>query len=220
VNVQTWKELLMKIAHAAGYATVLLLGVSGSAQALPGTGTVDSGDIKNGQVKTVDLAGNAVTSGKVAPNAITGADVAEGTLGTVPNAAKVAGATISRFVRVTPSGAQVAPTKAAAAGGLEIWVGCDQDDFDPIDYYAWIVLKSSKNDAYVTITAASQTSSQVTEVSDLDPGEEVVITLGSLTAGTADVVYSTPQGSVASASLGWRGVATTGCLSHGLVTGG
>lgn len=58
-------------------AAVLLL-VPSSAEALPGTGTVDSGDIKNGQVKNVDLAKNAVTSAKIKDGTVTTADVANG----------------------------------------------------------------------------------------------------------------------------------------------
>lgn len=65
----------------------LFLAVGGAtAIALPGTNTVDSGDIKNGQVKTKDLKGNSVSSGKVKPDTLTGADIQEGSLSTVPSA--------------------------------------------------------------------------------------------------------------------------------------
>jgi hypothetical protein len=39
----------------------LIAALSGTAVALPGSNTVDSGDIKNGQVKRVDIATGAVT---------------------------------------------------------------------------------------------------------------------------------------------------------------
>jgi hypothetical protein len=74
----------------------LLAALSGTAVALPGKNSVDSGDIKNKQVKGKDLANNAVTSGKVKNNSLTGADVRddsltgadvnEGSLGQVPSA--------------------------------------------------------------------------------------------------------------------------------------
>jgi hypothetical protein len=74
----------------------LLAALSGTAVALPGTNTVDSGDIKNGQVKNKDIRKNAVTGKKVKNsslggadvknNSLTGADVNESTLGQVPSA--------------------------------------------------------------------------------------------------------------------------------------
>jgi hypothetical protein len=75
----------------------LLAGLSGTAVALPGANTVDSGDIRNGAVKGKDLRRNAVTSPKIKNSAVassdvrndglTGTDINEGTLGQVPSAA-------------------------------------------------------------------------------------------------------------------------------------
>jgi hypothetical protein len=74
----------------------LLAALSGTAVALPGKNSVDSGDIKNKQVKGKDLANNAVTGKKIKNGSITGADVKddsltgadinESTLGQVPSA--------------------------------------------------------------------------------------------------------------------------------------
>lgn len=74
----------------------LLAALSGTAVALPGKNTVDSGDIKKGAVKASDIAKNAVNSNKVKNGSITGTDVKddsltgtdiqESSLGTVPNA--------------------------------------------------------------------------------------------------------------------------------------
>jgi hypothetical protein len=74
----------------------LLAALSGTAIALPGTNTVDSGDIVNGQVKGKDIRNNAVTGKKVkngaiksadvGDNSLTGTDINEGTLGQVPSA--------------------------------------------------------------------------------------------------------------------------------------
>ena len=86
----------------------LLVALSGTAVALPGRNTVDSGDIKNQVIRSLDLRGNAVTGAKVRRNSLTGADVRnlgggdvnadsltgedinEGTLGQVPQAATAA----------------------------------------------------------------------------------------------------------------------------------
>src|SRR4051794_9321112 len=76
----------------------LLAALSGTAVALPGKNSVDSGDIKNGQVKGKDIAKNAVTGKKVKNSSLTGADVKddsltgadinESSLGQVPSAAQ------------------------------------------------------------------------------------------------------------------------------------
>ena len=74
----------------------LLAALSGTAVALPGTNSVDSGDLKNNAVKTKDIKNNDVrskdvrnsslTGGDVKNDALTGSDVNEGTLGQVPSA--------------------------------------------------------------------------------------------------------------------------------------
>jgi hypothetical protein len=84
----------------------LLAALSGTAIALPGKNTVDSGDLKKNAVKASDIAKNAVTGPKidngavtgpkirngavngrkVQDNSLTGADINESTLGQVPSA--------------------------------------------------------------------------------------------------------------------------------------
>jgi hypothetical protein len=74
----------------------LLAALSGTAIALPGKNTVDSGDLKKNAVKASDIARNAVTGpkirngavngAKVQDNSLTGADINESTLGQVPSA--------------------------------------------------------------------------------------------------------------------------------------
>ena len=64
----------------------LLAALSGSAIALPGKNSVDSGDLKRGAVKKADIAKNAVNAQKVKNNSLRGADVLESSLGTVPTA--------------------------------------------------------------------------------------------------------------------------------------
>jgi hypothetical protein len=74
----------------------LLAALSGTAVALPGKNTVDSGDLKKNAVKAADIARNAVTTPKLRTGAVnaqkvrndslTGADINESTLGQVPSA--------------------------------------------------------------------------------------------------------------------------------------
>src|SRR5688572_3902654 len=74
----------------------LLAALSGTAVALPGKNTVDSGDIKNNSVRSNDLRNNNVATKDVKNNnlrsidirnnSLTGADVNEGSLGQVPSA--------------------------------------------------------------------------------------------------------------------------------------
>jgi hypothetical protein len=64
------------LGHAIGYATVACLCIAGTAQALPGENTVDSGDIIDGEVRRPDIAAASVTSGKVLDESLTYADIA------------------------------------------------------------------------------------------------------------------------------------------------
>jgi hypothetical protein len=64
---------------AVGFVA-LLAALSGTAVALPGVNLIDSGDIKNGQVKRTDIGKNAVNGAKVANSALTGADVKDESL--------------------------------------------------------------------------------------------------------------------------------------------
>jgi hypothetical protein len=70
--------------NVVGYVALFLVVAGGAASALPGRNTIDSGDIKRGQVKTSDLATGAVGSAKVADDALTGADVDESSLSLPP----------------------------------------------------------------------------------------------------------------------------------------
>jgi hypothetical protein len=99
--------------NVVGYVAIFLFAVAGTASALPGRNTVDSGDIKNKQVKRADIAPNAVNGSRVANGAIGGADVNEGSLGQVPRAASAAalgGTPAAEVVRTDPAiGPHVTP---------------------------------------------------------------------------------------------------------------
>ena len=92
----------------------LLAALSGTAVALPGKNTVDSGDIKKGNVKNSDLGRNAVTSGKVKNNTLTGSDINESKLGKVPSATSAdTAATAANAANA------VNANRAASAGGVD-----------------------------------------------------------------------------------------------------
>ena len=63
----------------------LFVAISGTAMALPGTNSVNSGDIINRQVKTQDLHGDAVNTGKIADQQVRRADLRD----SVVNSSKV-----------------------------------------------------------------------------------------------------------------------------------
>jgi hypothetical protein len=121
--------------NVVGYVA-LFFALSASAYALPGTNSVDTGDIVNGQVKspdigvgqvgTSDLASNSVNSVKVASNSLTGADVANGGISTIDLAdgsigsAKVADNAVgtSEVANNSLTGGDVDESTLAGVGGV------------------------------------------------------------------------------------------------------
>jgi hypothetical protein len=71
----------------------LIAAMSGTAVALPGKNSVDSGDLKNGAVKNADIGKNAVTGSRVKNNSLKGADIVESSLGKVRSAGTADSAT-------------------------------------------------------------------------------------------------------------------------------
>lgn len=207
--------------HLFGYVAVLVLVGAGSAQALSGTGTVDSGDIKNGQVKRIDIAANAINSTKVANNSLTGADINEGSLAKVPNADKVDGLNTGKFTRTYTAAGTTARTLVASVGGLQVWAGCLEDS-DPIDHYADIRVRSTVAGAKLTSSRTIGTSAQTSYTSNFGVGVEHLLG-GTLITGHADLLFSTPAGAVVEAHIDWAGLAEAGsntCVMHGTLFGG
>ena len=98
---------------AAALAFIALVAaLSGSAIALPGTGSVDSGDVKNNAIRTKDIRNNDVRSKDVRNNTLTGNDVNESKLGKVPSAGNADNA-------ATAANA-VNASNSAAVGGYRI----------------------------------------------------------------------------------------------------
>jgi|RhiMetStandDraft_4_1073278.scaffolds.fasta_scaffold71431_2 hypothetical protein len=65
--------------HVIAYLA-LFFALTGTAMALPGTNSVDSGDIINGQVKSVDIANEKVNTGDLQDNQVRSSDVRDDTL--------------------------------------------------------------------------------------------------------------------------------------------
>lgn len=65
--------------NAVGLLALFIV-LGGTAVALPGKNRIDSGDIKQGQVRTLDLHRDAVTKSKLHANAVTGAKVRDDSL--------------------------------------------------------------------------------------------------------------------------------------------
>lgn len=78
--------------NIVGYIALFSFGMGGTAFAVEAN-SVTSKHIKNGQVKTADLAGGAVTAARIGANQVTGAQIDESTLGEVPSAFEAASAT-------------------------------------------------------------------------------------------------------------------------------
>jgi hypothetical protein len=154
----------------------LLVALSGTAVALPGKNSVDSGDIKNKQVKSKDLANNAVTGKKVKNSAIrsadvgndslTGADINEGTLSQVPSAnsattAERAGDLAGRKMdfRVPPG---TAATQVLNIGGFILTATCDADG------NLSVVATTTVNDAFFVSRSLNQTGAADNVFTDTD----------------------------------------------------
>ena len=107
--------------------TALFLVLGGSAVALNGKNSVDSGDIKNGQISTADIRNSGVRGTDVRPNTLTGTDINESTLGKVASAetadsAKTAD-TATSAGRATSAGTATTAgtaTSASTVGGLRM----------------------------------------------------------------------------------------------------
>jgi hypothetical protein len=108
----------------------LLAALSGTAAALPGASTVDSGDIKNNAVRSTDIRNNNVSSKDVRNDSLTGLDIDESTLGQVPSANSANSAnnantatnatTAATANSVAPDGVNTAAIQANAVTGEKI----------------------------------------------------------------------------------------------------
>jgi hypothetical protein len=101
-------------ANAVGYVACFLA-LSGTAAALPGTNTVDSGDIINREVRTVDLSPGAVTASRLADAAVTGPKVLDDALtgADIDESSLVAGGDVAGSLTGLELGANTVGTQEA-----------------------------------------------------------------------------------------------------------
>ena len=163
------RMLKRKPSAAMGVAFVALIAaLSGTAVALPGTNTVDSGDIKNNSVRSKDLRNNdvrgkdirtgSVGSSDVRNDSLTGADIVESSLGKVPRAATADSATTA--------------TNATTAGNAANLGGEPAGDY--------------LNDIrMVTESSASDSTSPKTVAANCGGGEQIVGGGANIEGGTA-----------------------------------
>ena len=114
----------------------LLAALSGTAIALPGTNSVDSGDIvnntvrgkdiRNGTVGGKDVKNGSVKSADVGDNSLTGTDIDESTLGQVPSANSANTANSANSANTANSA-----NSATNAGNADKLDGQDSSDFVP-----------------------------------------------------------------------------------------
>jgi hypothetical protein len=142
-------RLRSRITYANVVATLaLFIAVGGgTAFAVVAANQVNSASIINGQVKNADLGANSVGSSKVGKNSLTSADINEGTLGRVPDSAKLGGRTAAALLTTggQSSGGSCDPTTTnfVACGQVSVgssvisdflvvaggsWYGGDQSD--------------------------------------------------------------------------------------------
>jgi len=179
----------------------LLAAVGGSAVALPGKNTVDSGDLKKGAVKRADIAKNAVNGKKIAKNSITGREVKEGTLGKVKRAqsanvaGSVGGVTFRPFRYVSEGTGD--PTPILDFGGLTITASCS---FDVLSLTAGSNVADAELGGY-TVEASpdagdpSERPQNLAYDNDFDPGDTVNLVPDDEDEEVGELRYSKPDGS-------------------------
>jgi hypothetical protein len=209
----------------------LIAALSGTAIALPGKNTVDSGDIKKGAVKGKDIGKNAVSGSKVKGNSLTGSDIKglsgsdvtddslgggdvnEASLAKVPSAASADSAASAGNANAV-DGQSIAkifykaepvtgPTTVFSGGGLTIEASCAAGQ------EIAIVARSSKNDSsiysYVTGDTGAAPEDPVqddTEGGGFEAGDTFDLLVGE--DGNVSYIefeFESPDGSVASGTI-------------------
>lgn len=162
--------------------TALFVALGGSAIALKGKNSVDSGDIKNGNVKGKDLANDAVDTPDIKGDAVKGAQIAAGAVGSAqigdgsiavgdlaPAAQPDKDLDLLRGQRVEvddPPGAPPTTTTLLASGPFAVTATC-QDDGGSVQIRFHL---SSAEHGWVNTSSASP--------DDFDAGETVQLTGG------------------------------------------
>jgi hypothetical protein len=173
----------------------LVAALGGTAVALPGRNTVDSGDIKKGGVKRTDIARNAVTGRKVKNESITGSDVREKSLRQVPSAGvagSVGGVTFRPFRYVNDGTGPATPI--LDFGGLTIDASCN---LDVLTLTAGSKVADAELGSYsVEADEAGDPTGPQNEAydGDFDPGDSVDLVPDDEDEEVGSLRYSKPDG--------------------------
>ena len=216
----------------------LLAALSGTAIALPGTNSVDSGDIKNGQVKGKDIGKNAVTGKKVKngsltgadvrDNSLTGADVNESTLGQVPsaNSANTANSATSAGNASTVGGNAVRVFSLLGASPQSERVVLDLDGLQLSASCAGgsVTITARTTTADSEISAFSHDASSATEAEDFDddfnPGDVFVLPSATSTDEIGQGRFTGGNGKFVDFTYNVEdSIGTNDCVMHGFATG-
>jgi hypothetical protein len=130
----------------------LLAALSGTAVALPGRNTVDSGDIKRGAVKNADIGRGAVTGSKIRNGTITNPKLRNGTL----TGAKLANDTVTGE-KVNESSLGTVP-RAESAGTASTANNANAVNGHPANGIARVASASDDDDALVGVNGAALTT--------------------------------------------------------------
>ena len=95
----------------------LFVALSATAVALPGTGTVNSGDIKNNTIRGKDVRNGTLTGKDVKNDRLTGKDLDESTLGKVPAAVLADAAAAAKHATTAGSATTATTAKSATQAG-------------------------------------------------------------------------------------------------------
>jgi hypothetical protein len=198
-----------KTAYVAGYVVLALIAVAGSAQAIPNN-SVNSKDIVNGSVRSVDLRDNGVT----------GRDVNESTLAMVPSAASVAGKVIKTF-RKKVTVTETASHELFRVGPVFLAGQCDLAGAPPTG--RMYIRNTGAGGAtvignYLVTHTVALNAFQTSALTSVAPGLLVLESPVPAAQGTA--TFSSPSGAVYTITASVLVEPGQSCLYSGTVTGG
>jgi hypothetical protein len=141
-------------------ALVVAMTGTGYAAATVAKNSVGTDQIINGSIRTEDLHDNAVTGGKTKNDTLTGKDIREGSLKTVPNAAKVGSQTVIKisYHRVAPTDVQTIYSQ----GGLTLDAQC----YGPGNIA--LTASNSKNNAALVVYGVNDDGTPVVRETDFE----------------------------------------------------
>ena len=222
----------------------LLAALSGTAVALPGINTVDSGDIKNSTIRSKDVRNNnlkgsdvrngSLTGTDVKNDSLTGADINESTLGQVPsantansaNSANTANTATNAGNSSTVGGnavrvfslfgvTNVGETLLLDLNGLQIFGSCTAGS---------VTLTARTTTGDSEISAFSHDASGASEAEDFDdefnPGDNFILPFASANDEIGQGRFTGGNGKFVDFTYNNEDlIGTNDCVAHGFATG-